>query len=402
MPTYKYAGIDDDGRRRRGTIDAVISDDARLQLAERGLKSLTVAESSSFWSFQITKPKVKRQELIHFSRQLAAFVRAGVPILDSIDTLNVETRNKKLQQVLTDVDEGLRKGETFSASIARHSDVFPSFYVAILRSAELTGQLDTVLDQLATYLERDESTRRKIRSALTYPILVFCIAIVAVIILVSFALPKFKDFFDEFDAKLPLVTRMLLSITDFLTEYGLVLLVGFGIFGVLLTMYTRTPRGRWRRDRLLMRLPVIGGVIQYSMVERFCRIVAAMVRAGVPVPDGMAVAAGAMGNVVYQAGIDDVREAMMQGEGMSDPIRRTELFPGAACQMIRVGEETGTLDEQLDAAASYFGQEAEYRMDRLTTLLEPTVIVVVGLVVGFVAIALVSAMYGIYSQVEVK
>src|SRR5262245_15752303 len=211
MPKYRYAGIDEGGRRRRGTIDAVIVDDARLQLAERGLTRLTVEESTEAWKFQLRKPKVKRQEVIHFSRQLAAFVRAGVPILDAIDTLQQESGNAKLNSVLTDVDEALRKGETFSEAIARHPDVFPSFYIAVLRSAELTGQLDSVLDQLATYLERDEKTRRKVRSALTYPLVVFALAIVAVIVLVTFALPKFQKFFDEFHAKLPLVTRMLIS-----------------------------------------------------------------------------------------------------------------------------------------------------------------------------------------------
>jgi type IV pilus assembly protein PilC len=402
MPKYKFAGVDEGGKRRRGTIDAVIVDDARLQLAERGLTGLTVEESASFWQFQLTKPKVKRHELIHFSRQLAAFVRAGVPILDAIETLRVESPNKKLAQVLDDVDEGLRKGETFSGAIARHGDVFPSFYVAILRSAELTGQLDVVLDQLAIYLERDEATKRKIRAALTYPAVVLGVALVAVVILVVVALPKFEDFFAEFDAELPLTTRMLLNTADWLANYGVFLAVGLAAFVCLLLLYFRSTGGRLRRDRMVLRLPVIGGVVQYTIVERFCRIVSAMVRGGVPAPESMAVAADTLNNVVYRQGVEDIRDAMMRGEGMSAPLTRSGLFPGIACQMIRVGEETGTLDEQLNTAAEYFGGEAEYRMGRLTDLLEPAVILVVGFVVGFVAIALVQAMYGIYDQVQVQ
>ena len=402
MPKYKYSGVDEDGKRRRGTIAAVIVDDARLQLAERGLTSLSVRESPDFWKIQVTKPKVKRQEIIHFSRQLAAFVRAGVPILDAIDTLQDESGNKKLNQVLAGVDEGLRKGETFSAAIARHPDVFPSFYVAVLRSAELTGRLDTVLDQLAIYLDRDEKSRRKIRSALTYPAIVLSLALVAVLVIVSFVLPRFKTFFSEFDAKLPLVTRILLSITDFLSSSGIFLLAGsIAVVGGLV-LFTRTERGRWHRDQLILRTPIIGGIVRYNTIERFCRIASSMLTAGVPAPDGMAVAAGSMGNVVYQSAIDDVRDAMMRGEGMAAPIARTGVFPGVACQMIRVGEETGTLDAQLEAAAVYFGGEAEYRMEKFTSLLEPTVVVVVGIVVGFVALALVSAMYGIYNQVQIQ
>jgi type IV pilus assembly protein PilC len=401
MPKYKYAGVDESGKKRRGTVDAVLVDDARIQLAERGLRSLEVKETQPFWTFEVKKSKVKRIELIHFSRQLAAFVRAGVPILDAIETLRSESHNKMMRKVLDDVDEALRKGETFSGAIARHPEVFPSFYTAILRSAELTGQLDTVLDQLSVYLERDDATRRKIKSALTYPIVVICIAIVAVIVLVVFALPHFKTFFDSFDAKLPLVTRILLAITDFLTEYGLILIAAVALIVALNVLFFRTVRGRHIRDRMALRMPVLGGIIQYTMVERFCRIVGAMVRAGVPAPEGMAVAAGSLSNVVYQEAIEDVRDAMMQGEGMAAPISRTGMFPGVAVQMIRVGEETGTLDAQLDTCAKYFGDEAEFRTERLTNMLEPMVIVFVGVIVGFVAIALVSAMYGIYDQVQV-
>jgi len=402
MPKFKYAGVDEGGRRRRGTIDAVIVDDARLQLAERGFTRLTVEESAEFWKFSgVRKKKVKRQEVVHFSRQLAAFVRAGVPILDSIETLQQESGNDRLNAVLVDVDEGLRKGETFSAAIARHPDVFPNYYIAVLRSAELTGQLDSVLEQLATYIERDEKAKRKIRSALTYPAVVLSLALVAVIVLVSFVLPRFEKFFQEFHARLPLVTRMLISITDFFTNYGVYLLAALVGAIALGIASSRTTRGRWRRDKLILRLPVIGGIIRYSTIERFCRIVASTVRAGVPVPDAMAVSATSMGNVVFEQAVDDVRDAMMRGDGMAGPIARTGMFPGVAVQMIRVGEETGTLDEQLEAAAVYFGGEAEYRMEKFTNLLEPTVIVVVGVVVGFVALALVSAMYGIYNQVNV-
>src|SRR5262249_12706175 len=163
------------------------------------------------------------------------------------------------------------------------------------------------------------------------------------VVLVSFVLPRFEKFFKEFDAKLPLVTRILISITDFFTDYGVYLLAGLALAIALLVLYSRTRQGRWRLDRLALRLPIVGGI------ERFCRIVASTVRAGVPVPDSMSVAATSTGNSVYEQAVDDVREAMIRGEGMADPITRTGVFPGVACQMIRVGEETGTLDEQLEA-----------------------------------------------------
>jgi type IV pilus assembly protein PilC len=173
-------------------------------------------------------------------------------------------------------------------------------------------------------------------------------------------------------------------------------------FFLIAFVYLRTDRGRHARDRFLIRAPVIGELVRYTIVERFCRILGSMVGAGVQVPDAMAVAAGGTNNLIYQEALAEARDKMMRGEGMSEPITETGLFPGGVCQMIRVGEDTGTLDDQLDVAAKFYGKEVEYKLDRLTSLFEPALLLVVGLVVGFVAIALVSAMYGIFNQVKVK
>jgi type IV pilus assembly protein PilC len=280
--------------------------------------------------------------------------------------------------------------------------VFPSFYVTIMQSAELTGHIDDVLEQLADYIERDETARRKVKQALMYPLVVIGFAVVAVLVLVTFALPRFQTFFDSLDAKLPLVTRILIAITNFIANYWWVMALGALVFGLVAFVYMRTDRGRHARDRFLIRAPVMGELVRFSIVERFCRILGSMIGAGVQVPDAMAVAASGTNNLVYREALLEAREAMMRGEGMSEPITATGLFPGGVCQMIRVGEETGTLDKQLDVAATFYGKEVAYRLDRLTSLFEPALLLGVGLVVGFVAIALVSAMYGIFNQVKVK
>jgi type IV pilus assembly protein PilC len=193
---------------------------------------------------------------------------------------------------------------------------------------------------------------------------------------------------------------MLIGVTDFLTAYWWALLLGFVIVVVSLMVAVRTTRGRRIKDRMMLKMPVIGEVIRFSIVERFCRLLATMMEAGVPLPEAMAVLGQGTKNVLFQTGLADVRDAMMRGEGLARPLSASELFPGAVVQMVRVGENTGTLATQLEVASDYYGQELEYKIQHLTALFEPVVIILMGSAVGFVAIALISAMYGIYRQVQ--
>ena len=238
--------------------------------------------------------------------------------------------------------------------------------------------------------------RQKIRSALMYPLVILVMSIITVVVLVSYVLPKFTTFFKEFDAKLPTVTRVLLSIADFFETWWWALALGAVIIVLLFMRANRSERGRQRRDEILLKLPAIGTVVEYNVIERFCRIIAAMMQAGVPLPDAMQAAIEGCNNGVYADGARRRARAMLEGEGMARPIVATGLFPPAATQMIRVGEETGTLDAQLDAAADFFAKELDYKLARLTSLAEPAVIIFMGVIVGFVAVALVSAMYGVF------
>ena len=359
-------------------------------------------EKKSIWQFEITKKRVPRADLMNFSRQLAAFIRAGIPILEAIDTFAAESGNKTFKEALIDIGASLRQGETFSAAVAVHEKTFPSFYVDMLRAAELTGRLDSVLDQLSRYIERDLEAKRKIRAATTYPALIGVMSLVTVAILSVFVLPRFKTFFASFHAKLPLATRMVLTAGGFVGTWWWALLLGGIFFVTMIVGGLQTESGRIWLDKTLLKLPVVSDVVRYAIVERFCRILASMVKAGVPLPNAMIVVAESTRNKVYERAIVKVREAMLEGEGIAGPITRTQLFPSAVTQMVRVGENTGTLDTQLETAAAFYEQELDYKIKKLTTLFEPAMIIFMGLVVGFVAIALVSAMYGIFRQVKIQ
>jgi type IV pilus assembly protein PilC len=359
-------------------------------------------KKKSLLQTEIFKKRVKREEIMHFSRQMASFMRAGIPILDALQVIGDDASNSRFKGVLDEIGHSLRAGSTFSAAVAAHRDVFPSFYVSILRSAELTGHLDNVMDELSGYIQRDLDARRKIRSAMIYPAVIMVMSLFTVLILTAFVLPRFRTFFTALDAELPLATRAMLTATGFLGRWWYAILAGLMAGGLALFLASQTGPGRQVRDAMLLRLPVLRDVIREAIVERFCRILSSMVQAGVPLPDAMLVAAEATNNLVYRRALSRAREAMMQGEGLARPIHATGLFPSAANQMMRVGENTGTLDDQLATAASFYEQELDYRIKRLTTLFEPAVIIVMGLIVGFVAVALVSAMYGIFNQVQVQ
>jgi len=258
-----------------------------------------------------------------------------------------------------------------------------------------------VLNQLAEYIERDQSARGKITSALIYPAVVAVMSVVTILVLAIFVLPRFTTFFNSLHAKLPLVTRMMLSMTGWVShwwyaEIAFVLIVVGGYIAA-----RRSENGRAQMDAIILRLPVVGDLTQTAVLERICRILSSMLKAGVDLPRSMAVTADSANNAVYHNALEQVRDQMMQGQGLAGPIARTGLFPGAARQMFRVGEETGTLDQQLSVAADYYNRELEVKLERTTALFEPAIIIVMGVVVGFVAVALISAMYGIYNQVKV-
>jgi type IV pilus assembly protein PilC len=401
MAKFRFSAITPDGTRINGVEDALTITTARRALLERDLSPLEVHEKKGFFEIEITKKKVSRKELMHFSRQMGVFMRAGIPVLEALEVMTEEMADKVFQRTLAEMADALRAGETFADAAEAHPATFPPFFLGILRSAELTGNLDTVLDQLAEYIERDLEARRKIVSALVYPGIVVVMAIVAVIIITGFVLPRFQVFFKSLNAKLPLPTRMLLSVANiFVNEwYVFALLLAALVTAIVLSM--TTSRGRAIRDDIVLRLPILGDLVRTAILERFCRILCSMVGAGVPLPEALQVTSAATNNSVFRQGLTTARDSMMRGEGLAAPLASSGLFPSAARHMFSVGERTGTMDNQLETAASYFDRELEYKLKNFTALFEPAVIMFVGLIVGFVAIALISAMYGIFRQVQV-
>jgi type IV pilus assembly protein PilC len=402
MEKYRYNAVDTSGKKITGTEDAPSRGAAHLALMERGFQAIDVTEKKSVLQFELTKKLVPRKDVMHFSRQLSVFVRAGIPIMEALEVISAETPDKQMKKALADMIDRIQAGDTFASAAAAHPEAFPNYYIGMLTSAELTGNLDIVLDQLADYIDRDIEARGKITGAMIYPAVVAVMAVLVVVVLATFVMPKFVVFFKSFNAQLPLPTRMLLGASNFVSTYWWALLGGILAVTAGFIALRRSRGGKAWLDSVILKLPVLGDLVRTAIIERVCRILSSMIRAGVALPDAMRVTAESSNNAVYRDGLNTVREEMMEGRGLAEPLAQTGLFPGAARQMFRVGEETGTLDAQLETAATFYDRELDVKIKRFTGLFEPAVIIFMGVVVGFVAVALVSAMYGIYHQVKVQ
>jgi type IV pilus assembly protein PilC len=400
MPRFAYAAIDANGTSVEGVTKADTIGEARAHLLDKSLYPVKIEEKRGALSIELTKEKVKKKELMHFTRQLAVFVKAGIPLTEAMEIIGDETTDVPLQRCISHMVEDIRNGGTLSGAAGKHPEAFPKYYIGILGSAELTGKLDETLENLAGYLERELETRSKVVSALSYPGVVMVLAVFTVAVLAGYVLPQFKPLFEELNADLPFATRALLFVaTLFSTLWYIPFSIG-GAFTAWMVWMFRSETGQRFKDRLVLKLPVVRGIIEYSILERFCRILGAMVKAGVPLPDAMKTTTEATSNIVFRERLAEAQVEIMEGAGFAKPLARTELFPGAARQMFKVGEETGTLDQQLEVASLYFDRELESRIKKFTTMFEPLMIVFVGVIVGFVAVALVQAMYGVMNGLK--
>jgi type IV pilus assembly protein PilC len=391
MPTFRYTAETLEGEEVKGRIEAPSVVVARNQLAVQGMR--------------VTRTRVPLVEIMHFSRQMATFLRAGVPITEALDNLRTDTKNKRFAAVLSDIIERVGAGRSLAEAAGHHADVFPTYFLALLESADYTGRLDEAFEQLHVYVKRDLSLTRQIRKALIYPMILLVLAIAVSILIVVFVIPKFADFYRGFQgadgkpAQLPTPTRMLIAVADFVqSTAGLITAAALAAVLIGMVLWTRTGTGRRSLHGVLLRLPLVGKVLTYSATERFTRVLGVLLNAGVTLPEALPTAIECSNNLVFQTRLHDASADVLSGSGFAEPIRSTGLFPSAVVQMIRVGERTGELADQLGNAAGFYEDELSYSIEKLTQWFEPAVLVFIGLVVGFVALAMVSAMYGIYNQ----
>jgi type IV pilus assembly protein PilC len=374
------------------------------QLLDRGYRVMSVRPARSGWRWIYrqfpTFFRVSTADLVVFSRQLATFIRVGVPITDAIKLLQGASNSGAFRAALEDIFMDLEAGEAFSTAIAHHPGVFNQLYVDMVRAAEYSGTLDRVLLQVANYLQRQDTAIKKLRSALIYPAVVLLLAVCVCTVLIVFVLPNFVSIFHEFHASLPLPTRILLLVGQFAQTWRFEIVIAIFVVVAGLLILASSPPGRIMWDYGIIKLPVIGPIVVYSIIERFTRTLATMLKAGIPISQTFEVAIASAGNVRYRRGLESVKERMLTGDGFSMPLSDTQLFAPMMIRMIRVGEETGTLDASLEQIADFLSEEMDYRVRNMIALMEPTLVIAVGGAVGFVAVSVILPMYGLLSQVK--
>jgi type IV pilus assembly protein PilC len=321
-------------------------------------------------------------------------------MLEGLAVLRDQAASRLMKKALTDIISDITTGLSLSGAMARLPTVFPPLYVQMIRTAEVSGNLDEVLRQLATYMARDESSIKKIRSAMIYPAIVICLALGVITLLVTFVLPAFSNLFQEFNAQMPPPTRFLLWVSGFTQEFRFEILATLGLLVGGGLVYSQTPSGKTAIDTVLLRIPVIGTVVRFAIIERYLRTLATLARSGVPIAQMLETASRSVGNIVFARGLAAVRPRMLSGDGFAGPLAATHLFPQMVIQMVKVGEETGHLDANLESAADHFGEEVDYRLKRAITFLEPALVIAVGVVVGFIAISVIAPMYGLVRAIK--
>jgi type IV pilus assembly protein PilC len=403
VPSYAYKAYTERGQKREGVIEAGGTSAAEQALWLEGLKIVQLnpaAPKKTMADYFPSLYQISRQDLILFTRQLATFVGAGVAMTRALTVIAEETASPLFKRVILTILDDLERGQNLSDSLVKHPKVFPSLYVDLIRVAELTGNLEATLKELAGYLRRDLNTVRRVRTAMIYPAVILVVATAVIIILVFYALPAFVKIFAEFRVQLPLSTRILIAIVGFTRAWGLAMgVVVVAIIGAIV-LALRTQRGVYAKDQISLRLPVMGPIVLSSVLNRFARTLAMVLKAGVPLGQTFDAVIAGTGNKVFQRGLGTVKEQMTSGEGFAGPLLRTHLFPPMLTQMVRVGEETGTLDTYLEQAADFYEEELDYRIRAMTSLIEPVMTVAVGLVVGFIAVSLISAMYGLVGALK--
>ena len=384
-----------------GQVEANTPLAVAAQLRQRRIMATSVREKPEPLRLKIPGfgGRVKDKDLTVFTRQIATMINAGLPLVQSLEVLASQQLNKRFKRVLIKIRQDVEGGSTFAASLKQHPTVFTPLYMSMVEAGEAGGFLDTVLNRLAGYIEKSMTLRRKVKGAMIYPATIITVAVAVVIFLLIFVIPTFKALFQGFGAALPLPTRIVLELSRLVKTHllaGLGTLVG-AVFGV--RFYYRTEKGKKVIDSLLLRLPVIGQLIRKVSVAKFTRTLGTLVSSGVPILDGLNITARVAGNKVVEEAILKTRSSIAEGKTIADPLGASGIFPPMVVQMISVGEQTGALDSMLAKIADFYDAEVDQAVANLTTLLEPLMIVFLGVVVGGVIIAMYLPIFKLVSVV---
>ena len=391
MSTYAWTARDEKGLLVAGTMEADNSKVVFAQLDDMGVYPVSVKEKKrlgfSLEELLVKYERVKPDDIIFFTRQLKTVIKAGLPLISGLRALEEQTNNRKLKHTIKKVYQGLDRGESFSDALSAHPDVFSDLYVSMVKAGEIGGVLDDVLDRLAQLLEFQIKTKEMFTSAIRYPVMVVGAIIIAFFVLVTFVIPKFALLFKGSTMQLPLPTRIMLVTNDLVQNYGIYLLGAMVVFTVVTVIYTRTSEGKYVKDRVKLAIPFVGSIILKICMSRFAYVQENLIRAGVPIVTTLQIVARTVGNEVIMRKVLEIGEAIEKGLGIARPMKESGIFPPLVLHLVATGEDTGSLEEMLREVSIHYDSEVSYSLARLSSWIEPILIVSLGGMILFIALA---------------
>ncbi|HEU5179754.1 MAG TPA: type II secretion system F family protein [Candidatus Polarisedimenticolia bacterium] len=400
MPTYSWKGKGKGGRIQQGVIAADSKDAVVALLRKQQVLVTAVTEKGK----EIALPKmgggVKQKEIAIFTRQFSVMIDAGLPLVQCLEILGGQQKNRSFQKVLFEVRQDVESGSTLADSLRRHPKVFNDLFCNMIAAGEAGGILDTILQRMSSYIEKRVKLQAAVRSAMIYPSAVITIAVGVVVIILWKVIPTFAALFEGLGAQLPLPTRITIAISRFLGRYMwlLVLLAGGAAFGVF--QYHKTYRGKRQIDQMVLKMPILGTLMRKIAVARFCRTLGTLLTSGVPILDGLEITARTSGNSIIEDAIMATRKSIEEGKTIAQPLEETDVFPPMVIQMISVGEQTGALDAMLSKIADFYEDEVDEAVENLMSLLEPVMIVFLGVMIGGIVISMYMPMFSLIGKIN--
>ncbi len=398
---FSYVAYTENKKLVKGKISAANDEMAMNLLGYGGYEVVKLKPVSAFLggsSFASMFAKVKPQEIIMFSRQLALLLESGTDIVTAIELLKNQTTNRILNKALDDVVSDIRGGSSLSNALMKHPKIFSKVYCQSVAAGEQGGSLEVVLRQMSEYIERAAVAEKKIKGAITYPIIVIVVAFIVLALMILFVLPNFMTLYDAFGANPPTMTRIIIGIGKWATRYGIYVLGAILVIAGIAFAYFRTAAGLVQLDILMLKMPVLGRIILLQELARICRTISLLFKVGVPIPEIMNMVVQGTNNRVVKSNLEEVREDLIRGEGLFKPMQKRPVFLPLMVQMVGVGEETGNLDNTLTTVARSYEEDADERTSAAIAMIQPIITVVIGIVVALMALSMFSAMYGIYGQ----
>src|SRR5687767_14181063 len=397
MATFTYTARTFNGDLRTATIDAASRNDVISQLRKQRLSVVKIDQDATK---KIGRGAIKTRDVVIFTRQFSTMINSGLPLVQALTILAEQTDNKSLSEVTKKVVFDVESGNTVADALSKHPRAFTNLYVNMVAAGEAGGILDTILMRLATFLEKNDALVRKVKGAMVYPAVIITVAIIAVAVLLVFVIPTFSSMFASVNMELPLPTRIVIAASDGLTRLWWAILLGGVLLVLAFRSYYGTPNGRKNIDGLMLKMPVLGDVLRNSAVSRFTRTLGTLISSGVSILDGLEITAKTAGNRVVHDAVMQSRQSIAGGETIAGPLQASGVFPPMVISMISVGEQTGGLDEMLTKIADFYDAEVDVAVGALLSLMEPVMIVVLGVIVGGMVVAMYLPIFDMVNAVQ--